>query len=302
MQRADLPPGHVPPVLYYFVKNEDTVDAPPYAILEVTGVDGDGNFTVTRPSADDITTFLVNGPTGIPAGARGQATAHFPAIVGYDFDPTDEGEPQAGETWGAQSGEWTIGAGQTGITVLGGASDGLVTVTRPLLPSAAAPSGYSRVYRDAAGLGDKVIGAGVTALVTFDTFATRATAGWFALDANNNGMEGNALANGLESVMFGFRLSVVTAGTGFADFILRATTKGTNPPVAGNVVCAASQYFIPYAGGAQGGWHVSAANALDRATFGDQLFWLQVNNQTTGNLTIKGTDGLDSSNVWAMVG
>ncbi len=129
LQRPNPSPTFVNPIRWYPVVNLDAQPAPPYAILQVTGVDTAGNFTVTRPTADSINVFLINGPGTIPPNAYGQATTNAgPCIVGYDEGPLDDEAPNPTEEWGAQSGRWTIGSEQGGLTILGGAGGGLVNV------------------------------------------------------------------------------------------------------------------------------------------------------------------------------
>jgi hypothetical protein len=99
-------------------KNVGGAEAPPFALLRVTGVGADGVPTVSKPDADGKAD-LVNGPTTVADQQQGQATADSPLTVVYD---SASGTPAAGDEWGPAAGSWLLTGGKKGWKVYGGAT------------------------------------------------------------------------------------------------------------------------------------------------------------------------------------
>lgn len=102
------------------VVNESTFTAPAYAVLQLLPtapeILGRALLRVTRPTGDPRARLVVNGPTPIGPGGKGQATQQTPVPVSVSGNPT------LGDDWGPVGGSWVLSAGGTGFTALGGAS------------------------------------------------------------------------------------------------------------------------------------------------------------------------------------
>lgn len=139
MGQPNPPPVTGDRIRWVRVRNDETFAAPPFAFLEPTGVDSATSaITVQRPTVSDATALLVNGPVPIGAGLEGQAHASYPAIVAYD-QGEGAADPEPGETWGVESGSWTLQEGRTGFTIVGGSGGGLTNVM-PAPPAVGAAS------------------------------------------------------------------------------------------------------------------------------------------------------------------
>ena len=89
----------------------DTI--PPWGLLEATGV-VDGLVQVTRPTADNLEHFLVNGPLAIPDGAVFTVTNEWPTPVIYG-----PGTPGPGTLMGTTEDSFEALVGGTGMVVYG---------------------------------------------------------------------------------------------------------------------------------------------------------------------------------------
>lgn len=118
------------PVPWVPVKNVHEDSAPPFALLEVTGVTDDGFFLVTRPTDDSSPCLLLNGASAIPSGDYGSAHASNQGVAAYR---ESEGTPAVGQTWGSKAGRWELHPDQDGFRIFGGATYGMVNVLRQAL-------------------------------------------------------------------------------------------------------------------------------------------------------------------------
>jgi len=102
-------------------------EIPGFALLRVTSTDSDGLITVGKPNEDSAQLLLVNGPTPVASGGRGDCTFDFPIHMLYD---TGDGTPAVGEEWGSANGSWKLNSGKGGFLILGGATSGRVLAAR----------------------------------------------------------------------------------------------------------------------------------------------------------------------------
>lgn len=109
------------------IYNADSVAIPPRGVCAITGVDADGLITVTRPTRDDQTDVLVNGPVAINPGRKGSANPAFPAVAAYAPDP-NTGAPRDGEIWGVLKDSWYLQRARPGFRVVGTGANGLCNV------------------------------------------------------------------------------------------------------------------------------------------------------------------------------
>jgi hypothetical protein len=134
------PTGYTTPIHWLMVQNTEAQVIPPHAVLHISGVTTSADktvalFLVQRPTADNQTGILLNGPSPIPPNGTGQAHMTFPAIAAYDTGTADI--PAVGDTWGPASGSYYLKKGKSGFLIAGGASAGRVNVV-PAPPAAAA--------------------------------------------------------------------------------------------------------------------------------------------------------------------
>lgn len=117
-------------IRWFSVSNTHNTAAPPFAVMQITGVDTDtGAVTVTRPTGDGKTGVVFNGPVEIPAGGRGNATADPPMLAAYDGGT---GTPSVGDLWGTATSSWLLAAGNSGFVALGDVdSDNEIGLFRP---------------------------------------------------------------------------------------------------------------------------------------------------------------------------
>lgn len=109
--------------------NQSAEECPPFGAVRVTGADSNRDLQGNKPNANGQAVWI-NGPTPVPAGSTGLLTNDFPVPAYYD---AADGTPANNETWGAGTGTWKLKKNQAGFTVVGGAADSRVMVTRPLL-------------------------------------------------------------------------------------------------------------------------------------------------------------------------
>lgn len=95
-------------------------DAPAYAPMEVTGTNSDGLITVKKPSADNLSQVVINGPTTLKEGGEGQATQDYPARVYYDTGTGTPAVATPAQTWGTLAGSWKLNKDKTGFRPMGG--------------------------------------------------------------------------------------------------------------------------------------------------------------------------------------
>lgn len=135
------------------VINTETAKAvPPFGVMEVCGVDANGNIQVRQPTGA-FGAVLFNGPVGIAAGAEGQGTRDWPVVAAYSGS-----DPAAQDLLVSTSGSWFLSAsGQTlinqyGYKVVGGSYGGMTNVV-PSLPFGIY---YQNVTVDAAAMTNEV--------------------------------------------------------------------------------------------------------------------------------------------------
>lgn len=111
------------------IKNAHGEDIPPFGVCVPTGaLDGtSGALIVTRASADNDPTCLVNGDTSVPSGGFGNGYYCRLVTVAYD---TSDGTPAVGESWGVKAANWLLRKDYRGFAVIGGASDAKVNAVR----------------------------------------------------------------------------------------------------------------------------------------------------------------------------
>lgn len=118
------------------VQNDSDDDAPPGALLRVTGVSAEGVFAVNKPSRNSQAGLWVAGPLGILAGQKGLGTLDYPIRAAYDPGAEGAETPSAGEVWGSKANEWELFHDFEGYLVLGGLGATVEVVVAP--PSAPA--------------------------------------------------------------------------------------------------------------------------------------------------------------------
>ena len=100
----------------HVVQNASGTDAPPYAVLQITGaaaVSADEVYTVTQPNGATKAKYLLNGPQAIAAGGYGAATDVYPATAAGTG-------ATSGAEWGPVAGSWTLSPNGKGFLILGG--------------------------------------------------------------------------------------------------------------------------------------------------------------------------------------
>ena len=136
--------------------NESGEKIPAYAIMELRIQDGiyvdaavgedDGKFgehiSVMKPAKhkeEGSGLYLINGPTDVDVGQRGQGTRSWPARV--LFDRHSDSTPLAGELWGPEEDEWHISRGKGNLAIVGGVdrSNHTVRVELGPIPASAEP-------------------------------------------------------------------------------------------------------------------------------------------------------------------
>lgn len=120
-------------------------DAPPYAVMRVTGAarsHNDIRFTCSQPNSTQQAFYLVNGPSTAQDTLEGLCTTLTGAgIVRYD---SNDGTPAVGEVWGPESGSWSIHKGKPGFVIAGGPrtlDDGSTCVVAIQFPGATVAGG-----------------------------------------------------------------------------------------------------------------------------------------------------------------
>lgn len=103
-------------ILWRAVLNTTSETIPAFAIMQITGVDGDGVVQVAKCTTDSTKLFLINSGTVIGAGDRGvgYAPMEMPYWVYYDTADT----PANGQQWGPASGSWKATKNKTGLLML----------------------------------------------------------------------------------------------------------------------------------------------------------------------------------------
>jgi hypothetical protein len=153
------------------VSNQSGVIIPAFALMRVTGMDTDGNFTVAQPNTNGQINILVNGPWAIPIGGNGQGHCITPCCALYET--ADQATPAFGDTWGAGSGSWKLRKGNAGATIVGVGADGggLVSVAHSFSTASvvtdAPPDEKVKVSSDdttADYLENKITGAGIVSV------------------------------------------------------------------------------------------------------------------------------------------
>lgn len=115
-------------MLWRPVLNQSSETIPAYAIMQITGVNGDQVVTVNKCTTDSTKLFLINsGATIQPGdGGVGYAPMEMPYWVYYD---TADGTPANGEQWGPASGSWKAKKGKTGLLMLAMTSEAVRPMT-----------------------------------------------------------------------------------------------------------------------------------------------------------------------------
>lgn len=107
-------------IRWFAVSNTHNTAAPPFAVMQITGVDTDtGDVTVTRPSADSKPLICFNGPVEIPAGGQGNATTDLPAQVAYDSGTGTPAVASPPDAWGTETDSWLLAKGNYGLFAWG---------------------------------------------------------------------------------------------------------------------------------------------------------------------------------------
>lgn len=105
------------------VENVGAAGISAYGIAEVVGASastpGQETYTVREPTGSPGAEILIVGPLPIAAGSEGIATRRAPFPVAVNASPN------VGDDWGPTSGTSIASSGGTGLTALGGATDGL---------------------------------------------------------------------------------------------------------------------------------------------------------------------------------
>jgi hypothetical protein len=110
------------------IVNDSGEIIPANSLVRATGVDAATGFlSVAKPTTDGDPRVLIVGATQVPVGGRSVATYDLRHEIAYE---QDDGEPAAGETWGAAVGSWTARKNKAGFTILGGAVNGVVNALR----------------------------------------------------------------------------------------------------------------------------------------------------------------------------
>ena len=93
---------------------------PPGGVVYLQSVDTDGIFTGIKPTADNVTEVVFNGPGNIDIGVTGVCYAE-----GIVFASLNSGDtaPVAGDIRGVKSNDWNLRSGQTGFRILSATTD-----------------------------------------------------------------------------------------------------------------------------------------------------------------------------------
>lgn len=104
-------------ILWRTVYNDSGETIPAWAILQITGVDREGNIKVDQCSTDSTKLFLINSGSIIDIGdyGVGYAPMEMPYWVYYD---TADGTPANGEQWGPGAGTWKAKKNKIGLLML----------------------------------------------------------------------------------------------------------------------------------------------------------------------------------------
>jgi hypothetical protein len=100
-----------------------------------TALDATGQliYTVDQPNGDTSANYLFNGPQTIAPGSAGTGTLDFPCQTIWDSTT-----PSPGESWGPNSGQWTLTkGGLPGFPVLGVVDSGTNRMLIGSLPASA---------------------------------------------------------------------------------------------------------------------------------------------------------------------
>ncbi len=98
------------------VKNVDTIDALPYAVMEVVRLNTEfGYLEVRQPTGDSLQEVVINSGNPLKAGNTGTAYSPYeraPYIIQRDPGTT----PATGQDWGTISGQWYLKKDKIGFT------------------------------------------------------------------------------------------------------------------------------------------------------------------------------------------
>jgi len=105
-------------------KNNASETVPAWGVMQITewileGEDSDFPVAkITKPNTTFNRVYLVNLEREVEQGGYGAAKFHWNA--GFALYDTGSGTPAAGESWGPQSGQWTLKKNYYGFATLGG--------------------------------------------------------------------------------------------------------------------------------------------------------------------------------------
>ena len=105
------------------VKNTSGEDAPSYALLRVTGTDGDGTYLVGKPNENGQDGLLVASRFGVMANSYGMATTESPATIAYARSSGNDPQPTIGSIWGSKANSWYAWEEQRGFLIIGNRID-----------------------------------------------------------------------------------------------------------------------------------------------------------------------------------
>lgn len=110
---------------WFNVSNASGEVIPAYGLMQVSGIDTNGLYTVVKPNASDSWNILINDGTAIPIGGTGRGHNDSPAHVHYN---TADGTPAADEEWGVTSGSWKLESEENGARIIGDVDAAAATV------------------------------------------------------------------------------------------------------------------------------------------------------------------------------
>lgn len=132
LNRPDQPvaPQYNAPARYILVYNQEaSLDIPAHGLMEITGRNDDGAFTVRRPTRDGLTGLLaVSSHSPIPAESLGQALFEcWPCSVAIGLDE-DGDAAEAGSMAGVSLDSFVMSTSRPGFRVLEDAVNGVAVV------------------------------------------------------------------------------------------------------------------------------------------------------------------------------
>lgn len=108
---------------WQIVKNVDSMEIPPFAVVQVWTSDPSKNLIeVKRPTADSLQTVMINGNAPIPPDSEGLMTFNSPAVI---LTRVSDGEPVQGDNWGTVADSFELGKGNAGFIALRAVGNGL---------------------------------------------------------------------------------------------------------------------------------------------------------------------------------